>query len=84
MTDFAKTGPAPDPESGTLDSAEVIDQISKLSERQKSEGFHLSIWYDDVFEFCWVGEFRRGGRVIQRTGRYPTEVIYQLLRDWEG
>ena len=76
------TGPIPDFDTGTLDSGQALDQQAALATYLKEHRVAFTLQYVPQQEY-WVGLFidYAGGKSTMTVGRYPTEVIYKLLRD---
>lgn len=75
-------GPIPDPDSGMLEShAEEIDQLNALAVYLKEHRVVFTLQYVPE-QGHWSGFFlKHDNRAIAHTGRFPTEVIYRLLKE---
>jgi hypothetical protein len=76
------TGPVPDPERGTLDSGQTIDQHDALAGYLMTHRAAFTLQYVPNMKH-WTGIMvnYEGGDSIAVVGRYPTEVIYRLLKE---
>lgn len=76
------TGPIPDPESGTLNTRQVLEQQDVLSAYLKENKVAFTLQYVPATQY-WSGLFvnHGGGKSACHIGRYPVEVIYLLLKE---
>lgn len=77
------TGPIPDPETGTLDSGQTLDQMDVLCQYLKTHSVAFTLQYVPATE-SWTGlfvDYSAQCKTRIYLGRYPTEVIYRLLKE---